>query len=217
MSLQERDGERRLTVELAARSVSKVVRVLPGEDLAFIIKANGTSLLVRYAGSTNRRGQKHHYQTVSLDGVRLLDDPPFRVLQADWLSNAMDAAKRGGRVPSDIYAVVDRLLHPSTEVEPINQDEVYEVFRRHRGELLDGDTPTRAWLERVFEGYPQFEARWLEERELQADLDRQIASAKLARQAFDASLGKSDACELDNHELCHFLHCSCACHKAARS
>lgn len=185
MSLQERDGERRLTVELAARSVSKIVRVLPGEDLAFIIKANGTSLLVRYAGSTNRRGQKHHYQTVSLDGVRLLDDPPFRVLQADWLSNAMDAAKRGGRVPSELYHVVDRLLHPSTEVEPVNQDAVYEVFRRHRGELLDGDTATLAWLERVFEGYPQLEARWREERELQADLDRQIASAKLARQAFD--------------------------------
>jgi len=170
LQLQLREGETALTVESAARSIGHYVRVIPGSDLAIIIKSAGTGLLVRYTGDKHRKGTKHHYLTVSLDGVALIE-PGIRV-RPDWLAEQVANYQAGRRVVADLLPVVMRILDPT--FVPGVEVQAYETFQRERGELLDGDERSRARLERIFEGYAEYEARWLEDRQLQAELDARV-------------------------------------------
>lgn len=162
--------EQRLTVEAAHRNIGKWVRVLPGFDLAIIIKVIGTGVLVRFAGDVGRRNQHTHYASCSLDSLLLRTDCDGRPLP-NWLQQALEASRAGKRVAPELSLVVHRILTGS--VDDPHEDVVYETFKRERG-LLTGPVDQARFV-RIFENGERLEARYREEQELAAELDQAVA------------------------------------------
>ena len=166
MSIQLQDGEQRLTVEQAWQSIGRWVRVGgAGGGLAILIECTGTGLQVRFAGNVGRRGQRHHYMTVSLAGVALLPDD-YRAIP-DWLQIAVDAARDKRRYNADLHGAVQRVLNP--QALELSADEVQGRTRvayfqaRAQGQEA-------AWLASIFEQHAALEAEWQEEAQLDAEL-----------------------------------------------